>query len=566
MALNIIVTNAGRAALVNASKNGTAPVTISHVGISASAVTPSKTATALPGEIKRISTLSGDVVAGDTIHLVVRDESSGVYTLRSFALYLADGTLFAIYGQPAIILEKSSQALMLLAIDVQFADIAATQLTFGDTNFLNPPATTERQGVVELATDAEARAGVDALRALTPANARAAILAWLLAQDGAGSGIDADLLDGQQGAWYADIAARLGYTPANRAGDTFSGAIRRDGEFYLNMIDGSPQINLDNNDFLLFHRPTSTLNFHTAGSLRASISADGTIWSARGMSVNGGAVWHAGNDGAGSGLDADTVDGHHSRDLFKTWTNQWLKDDTGRDRFLFQQSGETFARVSGAFRWQNGAGVNVGYVDESGNLSVAGQLEAERISARSNGTGKAIRVGDDAYIGDVNQANTVAVRGVTDDRAGHIAFGEAPWGLGCNAGDWTLRYGGNQVWHAGNDGAGSGLDADLLDGLQASDFLRQLAGDIGSNGYMRLNNGLLLQWGRWQSSMSAGTPVTVTFPVAFSAEPFSLMLLPVVTDSATISVWSSDGITGTNFPGRCSRGNIGCRFFAIGPV
>jgi len=31
----------------------------------------------------------------------------------------------------------------------------------------------------------------------------------------------------------------------------------------------------------------------------------------------------------------------------------------------------------------------------------------------------------------------------------------------------------NKVWHAGNDGSGSGLDADILDGLHASSFLHQ---------------------------------------------------------------------------------------------
>lgn len=41
-------------------------------------------------------------------------------------------------------------------------------------------------------------------------------------------------------------------------------------------------------------------------------------------------------------------------------------------------------------------------------------------------------------------------------------------------------------WHAGNDGAGSGLDADLLDGLQATAFLRAdgsvaLTGDLNAN-------------------------------------------------------------------------------------
>jgi hypothetical protein len=39
----------------------------------------------------------------------------------------------------------------------------------------------------------------------------------------------------------------------------------------------------------------------------------------------------------------------------------------------------------------------------------------------------------------------------------------------------TLRYNTNTVWHAGNDGAGSGLDADTLDGVQES-ALAKLAG------------------------------------------------------------------------------------------
>lgn len=38
--------------------------------------------------------------------------------------------------------------------------------------------------------------------------------------------------------------------------------------------------------------------------------------------------------------------------------------------------------------------------------------------------------------------------------------------------DGTLTTQGNTLWHQGNDGAGSGLDADLLDGLQASVLVR----------------------------------------------------------------------------------------------
>jgi hypothetical protein len=41
----------------------------------------------------------------------------------------------------------------------------------------------------------------------------------------------------------------------------------------------------------------------------------------------------------------------------------------------------------------------------------------------------------------------------------------------------TFTYNSNTVWHAGNDGSGSGLDADTVDGLQASQFIRSDATD-----------------------------------------------------------------------------------------
>lgn len=42
---------------------------------------------------------------------------------------------------------------------------------------------------------------------------------WTADNDGAGSGMDSDLLDGQHGAYYTDIPARLGYTPWHPGND-----------------------------------------------------------------------------------------------------------------------------------------------------------------------------------------------------------------------------------------------------------------------------------------------------------------------------------------------------------
>ncbi|WP_288115389.1 hypothetical protein [Novosphingobium sp.] len=215
MSLNLVVTTAGRAALVNAANNGTLPVTIAQIGISATFTAPVPTLSALPSEIKRLSAIAGEVIADDTLHVTMRDESSDTYALRSLALYLADGTLFACTGQTDPILNKTASSVALAAFDIVFADINAASITFGSTDFMLPSATTERQGIVELATNAEAQTGTDSARALTPAAARSAILGWLLSVDGAGSVLDADLLDGQSSEFYTNIPARLGYVPLN---------------------------------------------------------------------------------------------------------------------------------------------------------------------------------------------------------------------------------------------------------------------------------------------------------------------------------------------------------------
>jgi len=241
--LQITVTPAGLAAIVNAQNTGTAPVLVSQIGVSNSGA--GIVGGALDGEIKRLVTFAGDAVADDTIHLTLRDDTADVYTMRAFALYLADGTLFAWYAQAGVILEKSAQAMVLLAVDVRFVQIDATSLTFGNTDWINPPATTEVQGVIEVATNDESLAGDDPTRAVPPAGLKhvldqrfgagapsgfvkgllplltaAAIRVALelksaaLKDEGAGNGLDADKLDGQHGAYYLAWGNLTG-TPAS---------------------------------------------------------------------------------------------------------------------------------------------------------------------------------------------------------------------------------------------------------------------------------------------------------------------------------------------------------------
>lgn len=230
------ITNAGRAKLVNGTNTGTNTVLISQIGLTSTGFTPTAALTQLPGEFKRMTSFGGESVAADTIHVTLQDSGTDKYPLRGFGLYLADGTLFAVYGQAEAIMEKASISTLLLSADVVFADIDTAQIKFGSTQFLNPPATETVAGVVELADSPETILGTDAVRAVTArglkatldsrfgANAPTPFVKTVLAlataaairtslelkgaalkDMGHGKGLDADTLDGMHAADFPQI-------------------------------------------------------------------------------------------------------------------------------------------------------------------------------------------------------------------------------------------------------------------------------------------------------------------------------------------------------------------------
>lgn len=195
MPLYLSLTDAGLAAVQGAS--GADPVIIAELGLTATPFTVAPTLTALPGEFKRVAAISGTAAAANVTHMTAYDTSADVWNATGLGLWLADGTLFAVYSAGSTIINKAGAAFALIAFDIAFSADLAGSIAFGDPLFTNPPATEAMRGLVELATPAEAITGTDTQRALTPQAAKAAVLAWLLSQDGSGSGLDADLLDGK---------------------------------------------------------------------------------------------------------------------------------------------------------------------------------------------------------------------------------------------------------------------------------------------------------------------------------------------------------------------------------
>lgn len=174
--LGLIITDAGLAEIINAEQSGTAPVVLTEVGFGKGKYTPTGERTRLDEEFKRISAISGGAIGDTVIHLTVSDASADDYDVFEVGVYTASGTLFAIYSQNTPIIQKAGASEILLALDFVLTNVNPDSVTIGDTNFILTPATTSRQGIVELATGEETIAGSDSTRAITPSslNARTA--------------------------------------------------------------------------------------------------------------------------------------------------------------------------------------------------------------------------------------------------------------------------------------------------------------------------------------------------------------------------------------------------------
>ena len=207
--MKMIITTAGRQALINAEATGTNSVKITHIGVGSGRYTAAESQTALQSEIKRLPIIEGGATGDSAFHVAYKDESKDAYSVHEFGLFLDNGILFAVYSQTEVIIQKIASGVVLLAADVSLTDIDVSQITFGEVTFSNPAATEEtpgilavataeevhageakqkaltpdniqhltstetRKGIIELATKAEATTGADATRAITPATAKA---------------------------------------------------------------------------------------------------------------------------------------------------------------------------------------------------------------------------------------------------------------------------------------------------------------------------------------------------------------------------------------------------------
>ncbi|WP_163372877.1 hypothetical protein [Endozoicomonas acroporae] len=171
--LPLVITDAGRAALVNARNTGSSGVIISEIALGSGLWSPTATTGGLKNEVKRVSSFGGEAVAPDTIHVSIQDYTTDEYTLGEFGLYTDTGVLFAIYSQLSPILEKDAGGILLLASDIVLTSPDAQNVTINGDGISLPPATETVKGLIELATQAETDGGADKERAIVPARLKA---------------------------------------------------------------------------------------------------------------------------------------------------------------------------------------------------------------------------------------------------------------------------------------------------------------------------------------------------------------------------------------------------------
>ena len=211
-------------------------------------------------------------------------------------------------------------------------------------------------------------------------------------------------------------------------------------------------------------------------------------------------IWHASNDGSGSGLDADLLDGLNSTSFLRT---------------------DTSSATSGALTVNNLLTVN----------PVSGSVE-----------GGEIRFGLGTGQSGVNSSITVDT---LDTRFRIFETGSPNRGFYFDLA--SVSSGQAKVWHSSNDGSGSGLDADLLDGIDSSSFMRSDQPDTFTSSSITFTQSASTLVGARPSNFAANTGLSIlsNFLIDPATESSSSEDVRIINDLAGAHRWANS-ITVTN--------------------
>ncbi len=193
-----------------------------------------------------------------------------------------------------------------------------------------------------------------------------------------------------------------------------------------------------------------------------------SFMSARGLNPNGGGSGSAGKSYLSDLLDVDLADTLLDGQVLVyrdgKWTNETIEAASLAGYALeswveanFQPKGDYLTNSAASTSYVSKAGDSM-----TGALSIGNSAQTQ-IWLNSNGTsetgiGLKVNGATLGWVGHNSYRGTVLY-----NYDGNHYLGIDPYG--------TPRFDGNVIWHQGNDGSGSGLDADLLDGNHLADIL-----------------------------------------------------------------------------------------------
>jgi len=261
---------------------------------------------------------------------------------------------------------------------------------------------------------------------------------WSGNNDGAASGLDADKLDGHQGLWY-----QSGYN----MGDTRAGLTHPMGDMFLPEVLGQDKMVFEN-----FYLNDSGLkytlyipDYHVRTGTNGNINPSGTytIYSDVGATNNIGSIVVD-----STGVTEAT---HTSGEIYSlvTGTIAFVGSNTNANIYVFGPNPGTKWTVSSSNPVSGGSTTVIGLRDAAAGAKLqigkAATSTTPTVDFRSSGQSPDYDVQFYISGGNTNNGNGT---------------------LRINTGDITVN--GNTVWHAGNDGSSSQLDAHYLDGFTQS--------------------------------------------------------------------------------------------------
>ncbi|MGE4268256.1 MAG: phage tail protein [Deferribacterales bacterium] len=283
-------------------------------------------------------------------------------------------------------------------------------------------------------------------------------------------------------------------------------------------------------------------------------------------------IWDANSDGAGSGLDADLLDGLNSADFTRRWyvattssTARWAKlcsisaGMSGGSRITFLLSGGVGAY--GDARGNGHAILDLTLLNTS--LWAATLYNTIGLASPAIRGVKIVDLGNTAaevWL-EMSTYATVSAIMLSNNEAKvtptSYATTTAPEGS-----DGYIYY----MWHSGNDGAGSWLDADMLDGIESA---RMIYGDSANGSIAVTDANVIVKSGFYHcDSAAANIPVVLGGSLlhqqhatvdTYASQIFIVYSTGVVYRRTNVSgTWSAWQImyTSGNFPFEATASNI----------